>query len=486
MRSRALIACLLGLAVAPAPAAARADSISPPLAPPTAGEFSDGPLPLPGGRGAALASVEAQLAEGSPFGGGQSPLTDSADAPPYAQQPFAQLAGVPPRYVDGVSDQNLPHWDGGFANMFAASWQRRGAIRLARYFVPWNVTSATGANPEYLSEYEQWYADAVEQLHLTPVLSLTQYGANPVPASAAQYRQLLEALLERKHVSYVEAWNEPNNRPWIAAARAAEYLREAQVVCERFACTPIAGDFLDSPNMASYERAYVQDLGALRPIDWGVHPYAAVKQQSAQGMYEFVEGLPGGGAGLSIWLTEAAAYECQPGDDAGDSSRQQGIDASWLVNRLMPALEPAHVFYYGFLGGDGRAVECPGRYEDTKLYSSLEHPRPAANFIFDDRGEPAAYTGAATAGPRGATLTGTVLPGAYANAEYRFEYGTGNSYDSTTPSALAGVGEAPVAVSATLTGLRPGATYHYRLVAFNREGSSGEGAAAGEGETFHT
>jgi hypothetical protein len=323
VRSRALIACLLGFAVATPLAVARADSTSALFASPAASEFGAGSLPLPGGRGAALASAETQLAESSPFPGEQGLLADAAGAAPYAQQPFAPLVGVPPRYVDGISDQNLPHWDGDFAGghfarLFAANWQRRGAIQLARYFVPWNVISGTGANPKYLAEYEQWYADAVATLHLTPVLSLTQYGANPVPGSAAEYRQLLEALLARKHVSYVEAWNEPNNRPWIGEARAAEYFREAQSVCERFACTPIAGDFLDSPNMVSYERSYVRDLGALRPIDWAVHPYAAVKQQNAANMYGFVEGLPGGGAGLSVWFTEVAAYECQPGNDAGN------------------------------------------------------------------------------------------------------------------------------------------------------------------------
>jgi hypothetical protein len=69
------------------------------------------------------------------------------------------------------------------------------------------------------------------------------------------------------------------------------------------------------------------------------------------------------------------------------------------------------------------------------------------------------------------------------DSTYRFEYGTTSAYGTSIPVALAdiGAGEANVPVSAELTGLRAGMTYHYRLVAVNAAGTT-----ASEDATFTT
>jgi hypothetical protein len=85
---------------------------------------------------------------------------------------------------------------------------------------------------------------------------------------------------------------------------------------------------------------------------------------------------------------------------------------------------------------------------------------------------PAAITGPVTAvGPSSANATGTVNPGGQATTWY-VEYGTSTSYGSRTPNRSAGSGTANVAVSAPLSGLAPGTTYHYRVVATNAAGTS--------------
>ena len=82
---------------------------------------------------------------------------------------------------------------------------------------------------------------------------------------------------------------------------------------------------------------------------------------------------------------------------------------------------------------------------------------------------PTAQTGAATvSGPAAATLTGVVDPNG-ADTWYFFAYGA-DRYDSHTPLARAGGGGDPVAVSAAVAGLTPGATYHVRLIAFSHRG----------------
>jgi hypothetical protein len=72
------------------------------------------------------------------------------------------------------------------------------------------------------------------------------------------------------------------------------------------------------------------------------------------------------------------------------------------------------------------------------------------------------------------TLNGTVNPWG-SDTHYHFEYGTTAGYGSSTASGDAGSGASVVAESATVPGLQPGTTYHYRLVASN-EGGTGYGA----------
>jgi hypothetical protein len=77
--------------------------------------------------------------------------------------------------------------------------------------------------------------------------------------------------------------------------------------------------------------------------------------------------------------------------------------------------------------------------------------------------EPATEVKATTA-----TANGKVNPNGTEVTECKFEYGTTSAYGlSAACSALPGKGEAPVAVSAALSGLIPGTTYHYRIVSKN-------------------
>ena len=85
---------------------------------------------------------------------------------------------------------------------------------------------------------------------------------------------------------------------------------------------------------------------------------------------------------------------------------------------------------------------------------------------------PTATTGPTTVvGSTTATVTGTIDPGAQ-STNWHVEYGTSTSYGSSTSAKSAGSGSSSVAVSAGLTGLKVGTTYHYRVVATNGAGTS--------------
>ena len=92
-------------------------------------------------------------------------------------------------------------------------------------------------------------------------------------------------------------------------------------------------------------------------------------------------------------------------------------------------------------------------------------------------GAPTATTGPTTAtGATTATVTGSIVPGGQATT-WQVEYGTTTAYGKTTSSVSAGSGTGTTAVSANLTGLDDGTTYHYRVVATNGAGTSHGGDA---------
>ncbi|CAN5199398.1 hypothetical protein BH20ACT16_BH20ACT16_16410 [soil metagenome] len=81
-----------------------------------------------------------------------------------------------------------------------------------------------------------------------------------------------------------------------------------------------------------------------------------------------------------------------------------------------------------------------------------------------------ATTGAAKLAPTSATLLGRVTPNR-AETTYLFQYGTTPLYGATTPVVNAGNGTSAVPVIADVAGLAPATTYHFRLVAHNRNGT---------------
>ncbi|HEY5045292.1 MAG TPA: NHL repeat-containing protein [Solirubrobacteraceae bacterium] len=73
--------------------------------------------------------------------------------------------------------------------------------------------------------------------------------------------------------------------------------------------------------------------------------------------------------------------------------------------------------------------------------------------------------------PSTATLDGTVNPNGGLTT-YEFQYGTSLAYGASLSTASPATGTEPQGVAAGLSGLVPGTSYHYRLVATNANGTS--------------
>jgi hypothetical protein len=85
--------------------------------------------------------------------------------------------------------------------------------------------------------------------------------------------------------------------------------------------------------------------------------------------------------------------------------------------------------------------------------------------------KPTAQTGAAASiTPATASVLGKVTPNG-AETTYLFRYGTTTLYGLETPPANAGSGSSAQTVVAQLANLAPATTYHYRLIAHNRNGT---------------
>jgi hypothetical protein len=97
--------------------------------------------------------------------------------------------------------------------------------------------------------------------------------------------------------------------------------------------------------------------------------------------------------------------------------------------------------------------------------------------------KPTAQTEAASGvSSGGATLNATVNPQGATVKTCKFEYGTSTAYGQVAACASApGSGDAPVAVSAAVTGLKASNPYHFRIVAVTAAGTSD-----GEDKTFTT
>jgi hypothetical protein len=336
----------------------------------------------------------------------------------------AGAASAVTRVPDGISDQNLSSWGGGFwnsyfATLFDSVWVADGHIRYARYVVQWNVISQGG---EERTNFEDWLID-IAGMGLVPDVALTSYDG-VYPSSPSEYESHLQEILSTASalghpIRYIESWNEPNGQGMESAITAAQFTNAAESACVGGGCTIIAGDLQDGPGARSYEEQYRRNLARL-PVIWGIHPYYSVEREQESYYTQLVRGLPHEGFGDRVWITEIAARQCS---DYRGHLQEHGEDgqaqrARWLVDDLIARQKPEHVFYYDFLSkGSGQPACSPLEPEDGALYvpsddpALPDRPRPAASVLWGGTGALFGSPGATPAAPvQNAALSAGVQP----------------------------------------------------------------------------
>lgn len=140
------------------------------------------------------------------------------------------------------------------------------------------------------------------------------------------------------------------------------------------------------------------------------------------------------------------------------------------TGEVVNTLGPIH-FTRGEVASDGRhlwlAVKRPPVEGALKIEEGL------AEFLIEPQKPSLSTSGATEVEPTAVTLNATVDPNGPEVTKCVFEYGPTASYGSSAACAtLPGAGEQTSAVSAAVSGLSAGTTYHFRVVAQNSLGTS--------------
>jgi hypothetical protein len=124
----------------------------------------------------------------------------------------------------------------------------------------------------------------------------------------------------------------------------------------------------------------------------------------------------------------------------------------------------------------GSSFPFTGSIDEVAVYNTALSPTTIQhhyNLGLGNQG-PSAITGSASnVTQNSATVSATINPYGQATT-YHFDYGPTQNYGSQapTPDTSAGSGTSDQAVSANLTALTPGTTYHYRITATNPSGTT--------------
>jgi len=132
-------------------------------------------------------------------------------------------------------------------------------------------------------------------------------------------------------------------------------------------------------------------------------------------------------------------------------------DGDVAAEAQLAQLSPGTTYHYRLVATNGNGTATGA----DRTLRTADNPRPPG----------VSRTGRQQVGPVSAVLRSTIDPND-APTTYHFEYGLSSRYGSRTPDRSAGGGDAGVAVTEQISGLRPYRRYHFRVVAINSAGTA--------------
>ena len=321
-----------------------------------------------------------------------------------------------------------------------------------------------------------------------------------------------------------ELWNEENITEFWDQPDAVQYAKLLQVVrgqlrgVDSGARIMIGGLAYGgtgiSPNQ--FLKTVIQTAGANSFDALALHSYHFVASDGVSAIGDTVATLKqsagttaGGAARQQVWVNEFGHRTAldDPNTAANEELASETPQRDWL-NAFLDGLLPHRsdwnlgpVFWYSLRD----AKDAAARPSEAWLRLGLRRTNPddsdgGAKLAWDAyvarsgsaaglplpsdattvASKPVVSTGGATGiGDTSATLGGSVNP-VNQQTNFHFDYGTSTAYGSTTADqTLSATDDTSHSVAADVSGLTPGATYHYRLVAVNATGTT-----AGADQTF--
>jgi streptogramin lyase len=200
------------------------------------------------------------------------------------------------------------------------------------------------------------------------------------------------------------------------------------------------------PELANAAAGTISDTGATLSADIGAHA------QSTQYWFEY---------------GTTSAYGSQTlHKSAGSGNTVANFDAG------VSGLSPSTTYHFRVVASNAAGTAYGADATFTTAATPPPPPPPAAPSL--------ANTISSNVGETDADVQADVNPNGQVTS-YWFEYGTDTNYGSSTSPLPAGSGSSSIAALDSLTGLTPGTTYHFRVVA-----SSSAGTTHGQDTTFTT
>lgn len=260
-------------------------------------------------------------------------------------------AGAGAKLIVGISDQN--------ASTFSDPLYKQAKLTVARYVVPFDVTS----DPGQRARFEAWLtaARAAKQKVLVSFehSRRSRALAGRLP-SAAAYRKAITAFKKQygSKVADVSPWNEVDRKydaargegqpTWNKPAMAATYYGVARKV---FAGKHIVAlDILDQANVnpaLSYIRKFkaaVRKQHIPAPKIWGLHPYSDINRFSTSRTKKMLAATGSG----DVWLTEASGIVAFGGGFPFDVNRAAAANkCMFTIAKLNRRIKRLYVFGWG-------------------------------------------------------------------------------------------------------------------------------------------
>jgi len=266
--------------------------------------------------------------------------------------------------------------------MFASPQYRALHLKIARYFLPYDI--ASGNDPSGLATFTGWLYAAL-QSGVQPLVAFYHNESSPekMPSVATYTKDVKAFLTMFPQVTVLTPWNEVNrgdvrapgdNYDSPTPEQSAQYYLALKKLCPT--CTIVGLDVLDSTDpyaTIAYINDFKADVGRKNmPKIWGLHNYSETNRFEDNGTKEILDDIPG-----QLWLTETGGLaEFKPSFPF--NLKRQANATKYMFALADSSSRITRLYIYSWFGG-----AAPNGGFDAGLTNAKGKPRPAYCVVYE-------------------------------------------------------------------------------------------------------